>query len=143
MSRIITRVSVCLISLAPLFLGTIAASGPIAPLPSEEMAKRAIQAMQDNAAKYKDILYVAQEWEEFRSANGRVQFVTPRLNSHFAYLDKKAVEVLDGWDDQEPLETRYSLNRRIRQGKGFTTDYLAELLKKQRRLTFRGTLRDK
>ena len=82
----------------------------------DEIGQRVVAAISANAAKFKNLLEVKQNWSEFSGHQyglflgpaPEVHTRTPVFWSHLQIVDGRPQEVLDGWDDERPLAYRFS-----------------------------------
>jgi hypothetical protein len=115
-----------------------------APLPAtSQIRSRALAALDENTAKYRDLLYDSQSWVEIQGASGRKP--TPMLYAHTELIDSKLVEVMDKWADGPAFSKVYKDKRQlIVWGKGIyePDEWARELLSNRRQLIVKGLLPD-
>jgi sugar lactone lactonase YvrE len=110
---------------------------------AESLRIRALVAMETNLRKYRDVLFNASNWAEFRGQDENLRRLTPRARFHREAIGKAAELALlfDGWDDRPP--PRISPEKRVLPGNGLRdADWVEHLLQAHHTFSLDGSAMD-
>ena len=116
-----------------------------------EIAAHSGLAIDENAAKFREVLYSSRSWAEISGQKYGICFggcpdvnlKTPIFGSHYELINGRGAIVQDGWEDQTPLSARYPhpeqrVQRAVGHGNYSSASLPAELLRPSHTLTLLG-----